>query len=252
MAASDPRRRRCRRARCIPDDGPETPAPPAPRRSAGGLGAAATMGSAMVLASVCRLVVRSHTYRRHGYRPRTTSRPASSRSIFARESRLTRSSSSVRSRGDDLRHVRDRVLRQTRHPRRQQHVARRVRPPQIAGKRHADHRRQSGFDSGPRPGRRRPDGETRGPSLWAGAIRPSTHRPGRSPFDTIEHAPAGCGEEGIIGITYRFACAVHRFGDLVARMARNVFVERGGVQLAPGSLLPPGQSLRALEDFVGD
>ena len=44
--------------------------------------------------------------------------------------------------GDDLGHVRDRVSRQTRHSGRQQYVARRIRPPQIACERYADHRGQ--------------------------------------------------------------------------------------------------------------
>ena len=45
--------------------------------------------------------------------------------------------------GDDLRHVRDRISRQTRHPCRQQYVAWRICPPQIACERDADHRGHS-------------------------------------------------------------------------------------------------------------
>ena len=59
-------------------------------------------------------------------------------------------------------------------------------------------------------------------------------------------------EEGIIVVANLVAYAVHRVGDLVVRMARNVFIERRCVDFTPGSVLAPGQSLRAFEDVVGN
>ena len=48
---------------------------------------------------------------------------------------------------------------------------------------------------------------------WVRAIRPSTHHPARSPFGAVEHAPAGRGKEGIVGVADRVAYPVHRVGE---------------------------------------
>ena len=48
------------------------------------------------------------------------------------------------------------------------------------------------------------------------------------------------------------AYAVHRVGDLVVRMARNVLVQRGCIHVASGAPLAQSESFCALEDVVGN
>ena len=48
------------------------------------------------------------------------------------------------------------------------------------------------------------------------------------------------------------AYAVHRVGDLVVRMARNVLVQRGCIHVASGAPLAQCESFCAFEDVIGN
>ena len=48
------------------------------------------------------------------------------------------------------------------------------------------------------------------------------------------------------------AYAIHRVGNRVMCMARNIFDKRGSVDVAPRTLFSPGQPLRPFEDVVGN
>ena len=67
-----------------------------------------------------------------------------------------------------------------------------------------------------------------------------------------EQPPGGGREEGIIMLADLVPNAVHGVGDLVVRMARNVFGKCSRIHVAPRAPLSLGQPLRTLEDVVRD
>ena len=60
------------------------------------------------------------------------------------------------------------------------------------------------------------------------------------------------GNDGILGLAHLGAIPVHRLGDRVRRMARQVLPERVAIQPTARLHRPPRQKLRALVDFIGD
>ena len=185
-------------------------------------------------------------------RPRTTSRPESSSSSWAVGSLPARSPSSSLSIAMICETLATESWGRPVAPCGQQRVPRRLRPPQVARKRHANRGGEAtsiqgitlhDHDRPSKPGARSAGG-------WED--RPTRSRPARSPLDALQHPARGDGQEFISRDADLVAGAIHGFGDLVRRVARHVLPERSAVERASRLPLALRQSFHLVEDLVRD
>ena len=110
----------------------------------------------------------------------------------------------------------------------------------------------SGFYSGHLLGRQRRAAGSPGRIPWAREDQPTRPHPGQSPLGALQNPPSGRTDEGVplsLGAN-PLADAIHRLGDFVWSMARNVLHESGAVYLASGSTGAAGEPLDLVEYLI--
>jgi hypothetical protein len=126
--------------------------------------------------------------------------------------------------------------------------------PPIEGYWSAEHIRRwrGGFDLVRRLGQLLPVDASRTLIQLAPVSQPTRSRLARLPIDAFQNIARCALSELIDTDTDVNANAIHRFGHVVSRVARQVFLHGIAKKLAAGTFGTPGQPLRPFEDFVWD
>src|SRR5690242_7606845 len=102
-----------------------------------------------------------------------------------------------------------------------------------------------------RIGRRRSDGGSRDLNRRDLACLPTRSRPAKSPLRSLQNPP-GSFPDKFVSLLGRRKRAIQSFGNLLGRVARDVFAECRGEDLAARTFRTTGETLRLFKNVIGD
>ena len=73
---------------------------------------------------------------------------------------------------------------------------------------------------------------------------------GRSPLDAPQHSPTGIGSEVVPGFANGRQSCVHRLGDTIRGVTRNILRDSPGIEVASGPVSLPSKAFSFLKDLI--